>query len=75
MAETMFKKYSQEELRQAFDQFDQDRSGYIQANELETILRLMGRPYSREQINRLIESLDQSGDGKIGFEEFGKLFE
>lgn len=75
MGETLFKKYSQQELRQAFNQFDSDRSGYIQSNELENILRKMGRRYNSEQIDELIKSLDSSGDGKIGFDEFSKLFD
>ena len=75
MAETYFKKYSQEELRSAFKQFDQDGSGFIQANELERILEKMGRHCTRAQIDQIIGSVDQSGDGKIAFNEFAQLFQ
>jgi Ca2+-binding EF-hand superfamily protein len=74
MADTFFKKYSQDELRVAFRQFDQDDSGYIQANELETIMNKMGRHVSKSEINALVQSLDTSGDGKISFDEFVQLF-
>lgn len=74
MAATFFKKYSQDELRDAFSQFDQDGSGYIQAEELEQIMKKLGRPVSRTQIESMISALDRSGDGKIGFEEFVQLF-
>jgi Ca2+-binding EF-hand superfamily protein len=74
MADTFFKKYSQDELRVAFRQFDQDNSGYIQANELETIMNKMGRHVSKSEINALVQSLDTSGDGKISFDEFVQLF-
>ncbi len=75
MAETFFKKYSQNELRVAFRQFDQDGSGYIQAQELENIMQKMGRRYNKDEIKAMIKSLDKSGDGKIGFDEFVQLFQ
>jgi len=75
MAETFFKKYSQNELRVAFRQFDQDGSGYIQAQELENIMQKMGRRYNKDEISGVIKSLDKSGDGKIGFDEFVQLFQ
>ena len=74
MGATFFKKYSQDELRKAFRQFDQDGSGYIQADELENIMQKMGRRVKKSEIDELVRSLDTSGDGKISFEEFTKLF-
>ena len=75
MSETFFKKHTQDELRAAFDHFDQDGSGYIQTSELETIMAKLGRRYSREEIDCIVQSLDKSGDRKIGFEEFCQLFQ
>jgi len=74
MGETFFKKYSENELRIAFRQFDQDGSGYIQTNELENIMNKMGRHCTKSQIDTMVNALDTSGDGKISFEEFIKLF-
>ncbi len=74
MGESFFKKYSEDELRVAFRQFDQDGSGYIQADELETIMHKMGRRHDKSQIDAILRSLDTSGDGKISFDEFVKLF-
>jgi Ca2+-binding EF-hand superfamily protein len=75
MAATYFKPYTQEEIRTVFRQFDQDGSGYIQAEELENILQRMGRRYNKDQIDAMINSVDKSGDGKIGFDEFLLLFQ
>ena len=75
MGETFFKKYTQEELRVAFKQFDQDGSGYIQAAELENIMSRMGRRYNKAEVEAMVSSLDLSGDGKIGFDEFVQLFQ
>ncbi|CAF0983982.1 unnamed protein product [Rotaria magnacalcarata] len=74
MAATYFKKYSEDELRAAFRQFDEDGSGYIQSSELEHIMRKMGRHFTNEQIDAMAKALDTSGDGKIGFDEFVQLF-
>lgn len=75
MASTFFKTYSQDELRTAFRQFDQDGSGYIQANELESIMQKMGRRFNKDEVDAMVSSLDKSGDGKIGFDEFITLFQ
>ncbi|CAF3774664.1 unnamed protein product [Rotaria socialis] len=74
MAATYFKKYSEDELRAAFRQFDADGSGYIQSSELENIMQKMGRHFTKEQIDVMVKALDTSGDGKIGFNEFVQLF-
>lgn len=74
MAATFFKKPTPDELRTAFQQFDQDGSGYIQAQELQNILQKMGRHVSKSEIDGMINSLDSSGDGKISFDEFQRLF-
>jgi calmodulin len=75
MAATYFKTHTQDELRSAFRQFDQDGSGYIQADELENIMYKMGKRYSKAEINAMVKALDTSGDGKISFEEFAKIFQ
>jgi calmodulin len=75
MAASFFKKYSSAELHAAFKKFDTDGNGYITTNELDHILSRMGRHLSRREIDAMIESLDSSGDGKISFDEFSKLFD
>lgn len=75
MADSFFKKYSQQELRSAFKKFDSDGNGYITTKELGDILSRMGRHLNRREVEAMIKSLDKNGDGKVSFEEFCKLFD
>ena len=75
MAGAFFKKYSRQELLAAFKKFDTDNNGYISPKELGEILARLGRHVSRADIEAMIQSLDTSGDGKLSFEEFCKLFD
>ena len=74
MSEKFFRKYSEDDIRLAFRQFDHDNSGYIQAKELEIVLQRMGRHLNKSEIEAMIKALDTTGDGKISFEEFLQLF-
>lgn len=75
MAGAYFKKHSKQELHAAFKRFDTDGNGYITGNELSYILTRMGRHLSRHEIDGIVKSIDTSGDGKISFDEFCKLFD
>ncbi|CAF1275213.1 unnamed protein product [Rotaria sordida] len=75
MAKSFFRKYSRKELLDAFKNFDTDGNGYITTNELDNILSRMGRHLTRPELESMISSLDTSGDGKVSFEEFCRLFD
>ena len=75
MAGSFFKKHSKQELQAAFKKFDADGNNFITSTELNYILTRMGRQLSRHDIDAMIKSLDSSGDGKISFDEFCKLFD
>ncbi|CAF3062929.1 unnamed protein product [Rotaria socialis] len=75
MGASYFKRCSKQELQAAFKKFDEDSNGYITGNELDHILSRMGRHLSRAEIEAIVKSLDKSGDGKISFDEFCKLFD
>lgn len=75
MAESFFKKYSRQELYAAFKKFDADNNGYITTKELSDILSRMGRQLDRNEVNAIIRTLDTSGDGRLSFDEFCKLFD
>ena len=61
------------EIREAFDLFDTDGSGTIDAKELKVAMRALGFEPNKEEIRRLIEQVDQDGSGNVDFKEFLKM--
>nr|DAD31286.1 TPA_asm: hypothetical protein HUJ06_010137 [Nelumbo nucifera] len=68
---------SLDEVKDAFDVFDDDKDGFIDARELQRVLCRLGfREGSEvEQCQRMIEPFDVNGDGRIDFSEFFKFME
>ncbi|KAA8530372.1 hypothetical protein F0562_005081 [Nyssa sinensis] len=68
---------SLDEVREAFDVFDENRDGFIDAGELKRVLCALGFKDGSEIENcrRLIATFDENEDGKIDFNEFAKLME
>mmetsp|Transcript_53111 Transcript_53111/g.154545 ORF Transcript_53111/g.154545 Transcript_53111/m.154545 type:complete len:168 (-) Transcript_53111:81-584(-) len=74
-----------QEIKQAFDLFDTDQSGAIDAKELETAMKALGFEPTPEEIQACIRSVDddiglEEGAGEIEYDEFllmmkGKLLE
>ena len=51
-------------LKEAFDLFDTDHSGVINASELKTAMeKLTGRPHTWEEVNNIILMVDDNNDG------------
>ncbi|XAR66868.1 hypothetical protein NMG60_11013232 [Bertholletia excelsa] len=65
----------EEELREAFGVFDEDRDGLITVEELGSILASMGMQEGKrlESCKEMIKKVDMDGDGKINFEEFKRM--
>ncbi|CAN4086624.1 unnamed protein product [Withania somnifera] len=61
------------ELREAFDLYDQDSNGLISAVELHQILSRLGESCSVQDCTKMIKSVDSDGDGCVNFEEFKKM--
>uniref|UniRef100_A0A2P2IX10 Caltractin n=1 Tax=Rhizophora mucronata TaxID=61149 RepID=A0A2P2IX10_RHIMU len=59
-----------QEIREAFDLFDTDGSGNIDARELNVAMRALGFEMTEEQINQMIADVDKDGSGAIDFDEF-----
>jgi centrin-1 len=62
-----------QELREAFDLFDSDGSGTIDAKELKVAMRALGFEPSKQEIRNMIAEADTDGSGMIDFREFEKI--
>merc|ERR1712162_39679 len=58
------------EIREAFDLFDTDGSGAIDAKELKVAMRALGFEPKKDEIRKMISDIDKDGDGTIDFDEF-----
>ncbi|KAL3816380.1 hypothetical protein ACHAXA_008350 [Cyclostephanos tholiformis] len=59
-----------QEIREAFDLFDTDGSGTIDAKELKVAMRALGFEPSKEEIRNLISQINRDGSGTVNFAEF-----
>ncbi|KAL7485064.1 hypothetical protein ACHAW6_010661, partial [Cyclotella cf. meneghiniana] len=59
-----------QEIREAFDLFDTDGSGTIDAKELKVAMRALGFEPSKEEVRKLISQVDKDGSGTVNFNEF-----
>ncbi|KAL8429178.1 hypothetical protein Efla_006314 [Eimeria flavescens] len=62
-----------QEIREAFDLFDTDGSGCIDAKELKVAMRALGFEPKKDEIRKLIASVDAEGTGSIEFADFLSL--
>lgn len=60
----------EQEIREAFELFDTDNSGTIDAKELNVAMRALGFEATEEDIIRMIAEVDKDGSGAIDFDEF-----
>lgn len=65
------------EVKEAFDVFDVNGDGFIDGEELQRILCVLGLKEGDgiENCRKMIRKFDENGDGRIDFEEFLKLME
>lgn len=59
-----------QEIREAFDLFDSDGSGQIDAKELKVVMKALGFEPTKEEIRKMIASVDKDGSGTVNFDEF-----
>ena len=60
------------EIKEVFDQFDADKSGAIDSNEIQKVCEALGVEVSKAEVEALISEADSNGDGKIQYDEFKK---
>merc|ERR1712227_845113 len=59
-----------QEIKEAFELFDTDGSGSIDANELKTAMRALGFTPTKDEIAKMLKDLDVDGNGSVEFNEF-----
>lgn len=59
-----------QEIRDAFDLFDTDGTGTIDAKELKVAMRALGFEPKKEEIRKMIQDIDREGSGTIDFNDF-----
>merc|ERR1712022_30554 len=62
-----------QEIKEAFDLFDTDGSGNIDAKELKVAMRALGFEPKKEEIQKMISDVDDDGSGTIEYEEILKM--
>ena len=60
----------QNDLREAFDKFDADRNGTLDAAELGALCAALGQPLNHDEMEEAVHTLDANRDGKVSYVEF-----
>ena len=64
---------AEEHLRDVFDLFDVDGSGYIDRDDMRLLMKRLAQDLTDGEITSIMEEVDTDGDGKISFEEFAAV--
>ena len=65
---------STKSLREIFDEFDEDRNGFITQVEFRNAIRRLGLGVTSREIDQVLFRIDTNGDGKIDYQEFAAKF-
>ncbi len=65
--------YDEDQVREAFRQFDKDGNGVISAQELRHVMLTRGEKLSEEEADEMMREADIDGDGYINYLEFVNL--
>ena len=61
-------EYQEMVVKEAFKLLDKDGNGYIDYDELRSVLREKGEALSEEEFQQVIDELDANKDGRIDYE-------
>jgi Ca2+-binding EF-hand superfamily protein len=67
-------EFPYDDPRKAFNSVDIKKRGYLLRNEVAHIMRSMDTDYTDQEIDAMMNTLDLSGDGKVSYDEFVKVF-
>ncbi len=62
-----------EELREAFNLFDTDSNGQIDAKELKAALRALGFQVKKAEVRKMIADIDRDEQGTVSFDDFQEI--
>lgn len=65
--------FSEEYMKELFDQFDLDNTGFITKDNLECVLKSLER--EAIYVDKIISQVDVNGDGQLSFKEFAGIME
>merc|ERR1712232_1150038 len=75
MPSTALSAEQKAEVKEAFDLFDTDGSGAIDAKELKVAMQALGFEPTNQEISKLISDIDIDGNATVEFEEFLEMME
>uniref|UniRef100_A0A1A9WL98 EF-hand domain-containing protein n=1 Tax=Glossina brevipalpis TaxID=37001 RepID=A0A1A9WL98_9MUSC len=58
------------DIKEAFDLFDIECTGFIEEKELKVAIRALGFEPKKEEIKRMIDDIDRDGTARISFDDF-----
>ena len=64
-----------QEIKEAFDLFDTDGSGAIDAKELKVAMRALGFEPKKEEVKKMMAEADREGVGKIEYKDFLEMMQ
>ena len=68
--ETEITEEQKQEIKEAFDLFDSESTGKINAKKLKAAMRALGFEPKKEEIRKILSEVDKSGEGIIRFDDF-----
>jgi len=66
-------KFTDREIKEAFDAFDLDHNTFVGAAEIRHVLINIGENATDEEVDEMIRMVDKDGDGQVSFEEFYEM--
>lgn len=70
MGEKILKRDPVDEIKRAFQLFDDDHTGKISIKNLRRVAKELGETLTDEELRAMIEEFDLDGDGEINENEF-----